>query len=127
MMGGLRAFLRSCVATPFNVVLSIGTLLLIGWLLTDLLSWAVFDAVWTGNSSRACEGHDAACWVFIRLRFDQLLYGPYSASERWRVALVATLAVFAVGLMLMPMRRTDVRRVIGLIALCLLPFIAAPL
>ena len=41
-MGKLRAFLRSCVATPFNAVLSIVTLLLVGWLLADLLSWAVY-------------------------------------------------------------------------------------
>ena len=126
-MGKLRAFLRSCVATPFNAVLSVVTLLLVGWLLTDLLSWAVFDAVWSGNSARACEGHDAACWVFIRLRFEQLLYGPYPASERWRVAIVAMLSVFAVGLMLIPVRRTETRRLIGLTALILLPFIAAPL
>jgi general L-amino acid transport system permease protein len=125
-MSKLRAFLRSCLATPFNVVLSAVTLLLVGWLLADLLSWAVLDAVWSGNSSRACDGHDAACWVFIRLRFEQLLYGPYPASERWRVAIVAMLAVFAVGFMLMP-RHTETRRLIGLGALVLLPFIAAPL
>src|SRR6185295_16975977 len=112
---------------PFNAVLSAVTLLLVGWLLADLLSWGVFDAVWRGNSSRACEGHDAACWVFIRLRFEQLLYGPYPASERWRVAIVATLAVLAIGLMLMPMRRAETRRLVGLAALILLPFIAAPL
>jgi len=126
-MDKLRALLRSCVATPSNAVLSIVTLLGIGWLLSDLLSWAVFDAVWSGNSARACEGHDAACWVFIRLRFEQLLYGPYPASERWRVGIVAMLAVFAIGLMLMPVRRTGPRRLAGLAALCLLPFIAAPL
>src|SRR5436190_2204768 len=122
-----RAFLRSCVATPSNAVLSIVTLLLLGWVLSDLIAWAIIDAVWTGNSSRACEGHDAACWVFIRLRFEQLLYGPYPASERWRVAIVAMLAVFTVGLMLIPMTRTGTRRLMGLVALILLPLIAAPL
>src|SRR3954469_12206353 len=126
-MGRLRVFLQSCVATPFNVVLSLGTLLLIGWLLTDLLSWALFDAVWSGSSSRGCEGHDAACWVFIRMRFDQLLYGPYPASERWRVDIVAALAVLAVGMILLPVRRTGARKLIGLAALCALPLIAAPL
>ena len=46
-MGKLRKFLRSCVATPFNVVLSIATLLLVGWLLSDLVVWAVIYAVWS--------------------------------------------------------------------------------
>ena len=126
-METLRTFLRSCVATPFNAVLSIVTLLLIGWIGRDLITWSITDAVWSGNSSRACEGHDAACWVFIRLRFEQLLYGPYPASERWRVAVVAMLAVLAVGLVLMPMRRTGARKLVGLAALILLPLFAAPL
>jgi general L-amino acid transport system permease protein len=127
MRAKLRTLLRSSVATPFNAVLSIGTLLLVGWLLIDLVAWAIIDAVWSGNSSHACDGHDAACWVFIRLRFEQLLYGPYPASERWRVAIVAMLAVLTVGLMIMPMRHTERRRLVGLAALILLPFIAAPL
>jgi general L-amino acid transport system permease protein len=126
-MGTFAAFLRSCVATPFNLVLSVVTVLLLGWLLRDLISWALLDAVWSGNSARACEGHDAACWVFIRLRFEQLLYGPYPTSERWRVDVVAALAVFAVAILLMPLRHTGTRKLNALIALCILPLIAAPL
>ena len=126
-MGKLSALLRNCVATPFNAVLSVVTVLLVGWLLRDLVSWALLDAVWSGNSSRACEGHDAACWVFIRLRFEQLVYGPYPASERWRADVVAALAVVAVAPMLMPLRHTGARKLFGLIALCLLPLVAAPL
>ena len=41
--------------------------------------------------------------------------------------MVAALAVLAIGLMLMPVRRAGARRLIGLAALVLLPFIAAPL
>jgi general L-amino acid transport system permease protein len=123
----LIAFLKSCVATPFNAVLSVLTVLLLAWLLPEFIKWALLDAVWSGNSSKACEGHDAACWVFIRLRFEQILYGPYPTSERWRVDVVAALAVLAIGLMLMPTRRTGARKLIGLVALCLLPVIAGPL
>jgi general L-amino acid transport system permease protein len=126
-MGKIVTFLKSCVATPANIALSILTALLLAWLLPELIKWSIIDAVWSGNSSKACEGHDAACWVFIRLRFDQLLYGPYPASERWRVDVVAALAVLAIGMMLMPVRRTGTRKLIGLAALCLLPVVAAPL
>lgn len=126
-MAKLVAFLKSCVATPFNIVLSLLTILLLAWLLPELITWALIDAVWSGNSSKACEGHDAACWVFIRLRFDQILYGPYPTSERWRVDVVAALAVLAISLMLMPVRRTGVRKLMGLVALCLLPVVGAPL
>ena len=126
-MSKLIAFLRSCFATPFNAVLSALTVLLLVWLLPEFIKWAVIDAVWSGNSSKACEGHDAACWVFIWLRFDQLLYGPYPTSERWRVDVVAALAVLAIALMLMPTRHTGARKLIGLAALCLLPLVAVPL
>src|SRR5436305_5239119 len=117
-MEKLRAILKSCVATPFNFVLSVIVVLLLGWLLRDLIAWALLDAVWGGNSARACEGHDAACWVFIRLRFEQLLYGPYPTSEHWRVDVVAVLAVFAVALLLMPLRRTGARKLIALLTVC---------
>jgi len=126
-MGKLIAFLKSCVATPFNVVLSALTILLLAWVLPELITWSLIDAVWSGHSSKACEGHDAAFWVFIRLRFDQLLYVPYPASERWRVDLVAALAMLAIGLLLLPVRRAGARKLIALAALCLLPVVAAPL
>ncbi len=126
-MGKLAAFLKSCVATPFNIVLSILTALLLAWLLPELIKWALIDAVWSGNSSKACEGHDAACWVFIRLRFDQLLYGPYPTSERWRVDVVAALAVVAIAFVLMPVRHAGARKLIGLVSLVALPVVAAPL
>ena len=96
-------------------------MLLLAWLLPELIKWALLDAVWTGNSPRACEGHDAACWVFIRLRFEQLLYGPYPVSERWRVDIVAALAVAAIAFMLMPVRHAGTRKLIGLVSLVALP------
>ena len=64
----------------------------------ELINWALHQTrCGAAIRSRACEGHDAACWVFIRLRFDQILYGACRASERWRVDVVAALAVLAIG------------------------------
>lgn len=122
-MQRLRAFLRSCVATPFNAVLTLLVLALIAWLVPDLVKWSLIDAVWHGDSAKACEGHDAACWIFIRQRFGQILYGPYPIAERWRIDIVAALAVGAVALLVL-LRRTKLP---GLVALALFPFIAAPL
>jgi general L-amino acid transport system permease protein len=120
-MARLGAFAKSCVATPLNVALTVLTLVLLARTLPELIQWSLTDAVWSGDSARACEGHDAACWVFIRIRLGQLLYGPYPATERWRIDLVAALAVLLIGFLLLA------RRVIGLVLLCLLPLLAAPL
>ena len=48
-MGKLAAFLKSCVATPFNIVLSILTVLLLAWLLPELIKWSIVDAVWPSS------------------------------------------------------------------------------
>ncbi|SDR57298.1 general L-amino acid transport system permease protein [Rhizobiales bacterium GAS113] len=84
---GLGRFLRSCVSSPLNAAL---TLLLIGaaaYALPQLFRWLVIDAVWSGSSGRDCVDRDGACWIFIKLRADQILYGSYPAAERWRVHL----------------------------------------
>jgi general L-amino acid transport system permease protein len=120
-MGRLAVFAKSCVATPLNAVLTIVTLFLLARTLPALIQWSLIDAVWSGNSARACEGHDAACWVFIRIRFSQLLYGPYPESERWRIDAVALLALSIIVVAFAS------RKLIGLVLLCALPMIAAPL
>jgi len=120
-MARLAAFARSCVATPLNVVLTILVLVLLARTLPELIQWSLIDAVWSGSSARACEGHDAACWVFVRIRFSQLMYGPYPAPERWRIDAVALLALAVIVIAF------ATRRVIGLLLLCALPLIAAPL
>ena len=120
-MARLAAFVKSCVATPLNIALTILVLVLLARTLPELIQWSLIDAVWSGNSARACEGHDAACWVFIRIRFAQLMYGPYPAPERWRIDAVAILAASVVVIAF------TTRRLIGLILLCALPLVAAPL
>jgi len=95
-------FLRSCVATPFNLALTAVVVLLVAAIVPALIDWAVVDAAWRGTSGADCPNHDAACWVFIRVRFDQILYGGYPAAERWRVDLAGALALAGLALMAAP-------------------------
>ena len=53
----------------------------VGW---PLLKWAVINATWSGTTRNDCTG-TGACWVFIRQRFGQFMYGLYPEGERWRV------------------------------------------
>jgi len=93
----MHDFLRSCVSSPGNAFLTAVILLLVAWALPGLISWLFIDAVWSGSSGRDCAGHDAACWIFLQARAEQLLYGDYPAGERWRLAGAALIGVAAIA------------------------------
>jgi general L-amino acid transport system permease protein len=63
-----------------------------------LLQWLVIDANWTGTTRDDCKS-PGACWVFVRARFAQFMYGQYPIPERWRVDLVGVIAVIAIALL----------------------------
>jgi general L-amino acid transport system permease protein len=71
------------------------------------LNWLVLDATWTGTSRADCTG-SGACWVFVKARFAQFMYGFYPPAERWRVNLAGFLVCGPIALLLwrgLPFRR----------------------
>ena len=64
-------------------------------LLWPLVRWAVIDATWQGARREDCVG-GGACWVFIKARFGQFMYGFYPPDQRWRPDL--WLVMLAMGL-----------------------------
>lgn len=96
-MNAASRFLWSCISSPVNAALTASVLLLAAVTLPDLVRWLIVDAVWAGSDVRDCTGRDAACWIFLHARADQILYGTYPETERWRVmaALVVALAGLA--------------------------------
>lgn len=67
------------------------SLLLLAWLTWQLLSWGVFDAVFTPDA-QACQalGREAACWGVVAQKIQWLLWGT---PEQWG-GLPLTLALF---------------------------------
>ena len=59
-----------------------------------LVDWLLVEANWKGESREDCTSR-GACWVFIRARFAQFMYGQYPVPERWRVDLLGLLVLFA--------------------------------
>src|SRR5689334_18115246 len=59
-----------------------------------LVHWLLLDATCHGSSRDDCKGA-GACWVFVRVRFGQFMYGQYPLDERWRVDVVGALWVLA--------------------------------
>ena len=94
-MRGLRERLFS---TPLDAVITLVCLAIIVRLCVPLVEWAVINATWNGTSREACKG-DAACWVFIRARFGQFMYGQYPVPLRWRVDVAGALMVLTAGLL----------------------------
>lgn len=79
-----------------------GVCLLIG---PRLLRWAVLDAVFPWSEAASCDGR-GACWLFIRERLPQFIYGFYPAPSRWRLNVGFLLLFGWLALPLLPgMRR----------------------
>ena len=57
-------FLRSCVSSPLNMMLTAAVVALALATLPSLVQWLLLDAVWRGTSAKDCVGHDGACWIF---------------------------------------------------------------
>ena len=78
----------------------------------DLPIWKLIDAVvswafaqcrleWRDGSVCRVEG-TGACWVFIKAKFSQFIYGRYPEAERWRVDLVFAMALAGLVPLMVP-------------------------
>jgi general L-amino acid transport system permease protein len=94
-VGALRWVRDNLFNSPLNAVLTLGCLWLLWQTVPPILNWAIFDATWEGSSREACAAVEGACWTFIKVRFDQFLYGFYPPPERWRVNLAFLILVIA--------------------------------
>lgn len=93
-IGWVRENLFSSILNSFLTIVSIYVI----WLaLSSLISYAFINANFIGDSKADCTG-SGACWVFIKVRFGQIMYGFYPEADRWRVNLGYVLG--AVGLFL---------------------------
>lgn len=97
---------------PGTIVLLVA-ILAVGFLLGPrLLHWAVLDATPPWGEAATCNA-GGACWLFIRERLPQFIYGFYPAPERWRLNLGFVLMLGWLALPLVPGLR---RRAIWLVA-----------
>jgi general L-amino acid transport system permease protein len=113
----LQSAARACISSPINAAV---TALILLWLATtvpDLVRWALLGAVWSGQSPRACEGVNAACWLFIGVHFREILIGAYPAAAAWRVILCLALGAAIVSGIALPWRRHKVAVALGSVLL----------
>ena len=92
VIGWLR---RNLFSSPLNSLFTLVALYLLYQLIPPIINWAFLDANWVGSTKEACT-NDGACWVFIKVRFAQFMFGFYPEAEHWRVIL----AFILIGLLI---------------------------
>jgi general L-amino acid transport system permease protein len=97
----LRRMKADYFATPLNAVVSLLCIAAIAAIAVPILRWALIDAHFAGTTRADCTG-SGACWVFVKARFGQFMYGFYPPAERWRVNLAAVLMITATVLSFWP-------------------------
>lgn len=94
---------RRYFPTPIQSAISVIGLGLLGWLLWNLLDWAVFSAVWDPHASpETCRAAQGACWTVIAQRWRIILFGLYPFDQQWRSALACVVVVAMVVLSCLP-------------------------
>src|ERR1700719_405551 len=101
MSGALGWMRANLFSGPFNIAMTIVSILLIVWIVPPLVKFLVIDATWSGVDREACislEGRSelGACWPFVHERLPYFIYGSYPIPERWRVDVF--FALLAVGI-----------------------------
>jgi general L-amino acid transport system permease protein len=111
----VRAVRERLFNGPGNTVLTVLSVLSLIALAWPTLRFVLLDAVWEGTDRGACLAQTVgrevgACWPFIGAKFDQLMFGFYPVSQRWRVALTYLVgALLLVPLLIprVPWKRTN--------------------
>ncbi len=95
----------SYFSSPLQGLITLGMLLVLWKVLSSILSWAIFNAVWVGESLEA-SSPDGATWAFIGHKLRFFLYGFYPKEEIWRI-------LVAFVILLIPLALLLIRRVPG--------------
>jgi general L-amino acid transport system permease protein len=104
--------------TPFTGFTSVVLAVLIAWIAIPLVRWALIDATWVGSTRADCAP-GGACWVFIRARFGQFMYGLYPVDQRWRVDIAGIAFVLGIASVVLAPQRHRLK--LGLAMLVVLP------
>ena len=135
---GPLAWIRAnLLSSPLNALLTVLSVLLLVYTLPGLLRWAVFEASLAGSDVSACKVTDAngyevdapgACWTFIKVRMNQLLFGLWysrNSDQIWRPILVFAMMATLILILGKPgVLKPALRWKIGLAALIGFPLLA---
>ncbi|MEO1281400.1 MAG: amino acid ABC transporter permease [Pseudomonadota bacterium] len=86
-----------------DTLLTLVGLYLMYLVVSGFLNWALFSAVFSGQSGKDCNFEGAgACWPFVTNKFKVFMYGRYPVEELWRVNLTYVLALAGLVPLMIP-------------------------
>jgi len=109
---------RRLFGTPATGVVTILLGLALAWIAVPVIRWALIDATWSGTTRADCAA-GGACWVFVKARFGQFMYGFYPPDQRWRADLAGLFFVFGTAAVVFAPQRLRLKA--GIAALVILP------
>jgi general L-amino acid transport system permease protein len=119
---GVLAWLRqNLFSSPFNTVLTLLCLWFLYETVPPLLQWALLDANFAGQTREDCTS-GGACWVFVKARFGQFMYGFYPLDQRWRINTAFILLILGLIPLFVPWVRH--KMVIAAALLVIFPIVA---
>ena len=114
----IQSLRQRLFASWVDAAITLVCLYIVAHIAVPLFRWLVLDATWHGTSREDCKAA-GACWVFVKARFGQFMYGQYPLDERWRVDLVG--AVFVAALPALSWRGLPRRGTMAIAAAIVLP------
>lgn len=117
-MNWLRTNLFS---SPTNSLLTAICMILAYITITPFFDWAVVNSNFSGDTPETCT-NSGACWVFIKSRFNQFIYGFYPKEHQWRINI--TFLVSILGLFYLIYPKSKYKIIAGLSLLIIFPIFA---
>ncbi|MEM7618909.1 MAG: amino acid ABC transporter permease [Pseudomonadota bacterium] len=118
----LRESFFSSISSTILTLIGIYILYII---IPPIIDWAIFKSIVSGSDRSVCDANPAgACWTFIKVRFNQFMFGLYYAAnpdQIWRPVLVFAILVSLIVALLSP--SVPRKLYIGAFTLFVFPFL----
>lgn len=88
--GGYAWMMENLFSSPLNTLITLAILGVLAWLLPPMFDWVFLSSNLSGTTQEDCTG-EGACWVFIKVWLQPLVYGSFPDEHLWRVNLALVL------------------------------------
>lgn len=119
--------IQSLFGSWLSTLLTLGSGYVLWLLVLPVIQWAFIDADWAGSTPGDCDS-GGACWVYIRVWWQQLMYGQYPSEELWRLNLCAALLIVLITLLAVQKHlKPTLRKALIIITLAVFPWFSLAL